>query len=68
MRNIINISLPQELVKRVKEEVRIKNYASTSEFFRHLLRVHELAEELEKSRIEFETGKGKILRSLKDLR
>ena len=68
MRNIINISLPQELVKRVKEEVRIKNYASTSEFFRHLLRVHGLAEELEKARKDFNKGKGwKVLKSLKDL-
>ena len=68
MRNIINISLPQELVKRVKEEVRTKNYASTSEFFRHLLRVHGLAEELEKARKDFNKGKGwKVLKSLKDL-
>ena len=68
MRNIINISLPQELVKRVRKEVKTKNYASTSEFFRHLLRIHELAEELKRSRREFEAGKGKILHSLKDLR
>ena len=68
MRNIINISLPQELTKIVKKEVRVGNYASVSEFFRHLLRTHELTRELEKSRREFEAGKGKILRSLKDLR
>ena len=69
MRNIINISLPQELAKRVKEEVRNKNYASTSEFFRHLLRVHELAEELKKARKDFDKGKNwKVLKSLKDLR
>ncbi|MEK7536824.1 MAG: ribbon-helix-helix domain-containing protein [Patescibacteria group bacterium] len=68
MRNIINISLPQELTKIVKKEVRVGNYASVSEFFRHLLRTHELAQELEKSRREFEAGKGKTLRSLKDLR
>lgn len=68
MRNIINISLPEELTKQVKKEVKIGNYASTSEFFRHLLRTHKLAEELKTSRREFETGKGKVLRSLRDLR
>ena len=68
MRNVINISLPPELTKRVQREVKTGNYASVSEFFRHLLRTHELAKELEKSRREFEAGKGKILRSLKDLR
>ena len=68
MRNVINISLPQELTKAVKKEVKAGNYASVSEFFRYLLRTHKLAEELEKSRREFEAGKGRILRSLKDLR
>ena len=68
MRNIINISLPQELVKRVKEEVKIENYASVSEFFRHLLRTHNLAKELKNERKEFEAGKGRVLRSFKDLR
>ncbi|MEK7121355.1 MAG: ribbon-helix-helix domain-containing protein [Patescibacteria group bacterium] len=68
MRNIINISLPEEMAKAVEREVKKGQFASTSEYFRHLLRTHELAEELEKSRREFEFGKGKILRSLKDLR
>ena len=68
MRNIINISLPQELTKRVREEVKTGDYASISEFFRHLLRIHNLAKELKNRRKEFETGRGKILRSLKDLR
>lgn len=68
MRNIINISLPQELTKRVKEEVKTGNYASVSEFFRHLLRIHNLAKELKNRKKKFETGQGKVLRSLKDLR
>ncbi len=68
MRNIINISLPEELTKQVQKEVKMGNYASTSEFFRHLLRTHKLAEELKISRRDFETGKGKMLRSLRDLR
>lgn len=71
MRNIVNISLPAKMVQQVKQEVKAGNYASTSEFFRHLLRsknTRQLAEELKELRKEFEAGKGRALRSLKDLR
>lgn len=71
MRNIINISLPKEMTKIVKKEVRSGGYATTSEFFRHLLRLwhtRQLATELKAERKLFEQGKGKVLRSLKDLR
>ena len=60
--------MPEELARQVQKEVRMGNYASTSEFFRHLLRIHRLAEELKISRREFEAGKGKVLHSLRDLR
>ena len=71
MRNIINISLPNTMVKIVKKEVKIGGFASTSEFFRHLIRLyntHKLASELKNDRKEFEHGKGIMLKSLKDLR
>ncbi len=72
MRNIINISLPAEMVKIVKREVKKGRYASVSEFFRALLREHEeenkILAELEESQAEIAAGKGKVLRSLKDLR
>ena len=71
MRDIINISLPLPMSKMVKKEVKKGNYASTSEFFRHLLRLwntHQLAQKLINDRKAFETGKGKVLKSLKDLR
>ena len=72
MRNIINISLPAQMAKMVKQEVKKGRYASTSEFFRFLLRDYEeenrILAELEESRREILTGKGKILRSFKDLR
>jgi Arc/MetJ-type ribon-helix-helix transcriptional regulator len=71
MRDIINISLPKSLSNEVKKEVKKGSFASTSEFFRHLLRVwkeESLYRELEKSRKEFSQGKAKKLRSLKDLR
>jgi len=72
MRNIVNISLPVEMVKIVKREVKKGKYASVSEFFRALLREHEeennFLAELEEIDKEFDAGKGKVLHSFKDLR
>ena len=71
MRQVVNISLPKELNKSVEEIVKNKKYATKSEFFRDLLRLwlegkilHDLAE----SRQELSSGRGKSLKSLKDLR
>ena len=56
----------------ILEEKMKKNHFSTkSEFFRNLIRLWmegKLAEELEESRNELRQGKGKLLKSLKDLR
>jgi len=71
MRKVINISLPVELGKIVEEHVKSGRYATKSEFFRHLLRLWtegKLLEELNESRKELALGRGKILKSLKDLR
>ncbi len=68
MRSIINISLPSELNKKVQKEVKTGDYASVSEFFRYLLRTHNLGKELKATKKEFEAGKGKTLSSLGDLR
>lgn len=71
MRNIVNISLPKEMTKDVEEAVKSGNYASKSEFFRDLLRTwkeQKLLNEIMESEREFAQGKGKILRSMKDLR
>ncbi len=71
MRNIITISLPEELDKVVDNAVRRGKFATKSEFFRNLIRLWEegkLAEELKQSEWEFKAGKGKKLRSLADLR
>ena len=71
MRTIINISLPEELNKVVEKEVKKGKFATKSEFFRSLIRLWEegkLAEDLKESRREFRAGKGKLLRSLSDLR
>ena len=70
MRNIINISLPPVLTKKVEDAVRTENFASKSEFFRHLLRewmAGRLAHEFEEGRKEHRAGKTKRLNSMKAL-
>ena len=71
MRNILNISLPPEMAKEIRKEVKIGNFASASEFMRHLVRLwntEKLMRDVERSRAEIAAGKGKVLRSLKYLR
>lgn len=71
MRTVVNISLPEKLAEVVEKTVQKEGYASKSEFFRTLLRAwleNKLAKELEESRKELKAGKGKLLRTLKDLR
>lgn len=72
MRNILNISLSKELSKKVDSLVKRGRYSTKSEFFRDLIRdriaEEDLLVELRKSQEEIRQGKGKILRSLKDLR
>lgn len=70
MRSIINISLPQQMTAAVEEGMKKENFSTKSEFFRALIRLWmqgKLAVELEESRRELRQGKGKLLRSLKDL-
>jgi Arc/MetJ-type ribon-helix-helix transcriptional regulator len=71
MREVINISLPSQMAKTVKTAVKKGSYSSTSEFFRDLLRDWQegkVLAELNKSRVEISSGKGKVLKSLKSLR
>ncbi len=71
MREIINISLPSQMATTVKKAVKEGDYISTSEFFRDLLRDWQegkLLSELNESREEIKAGKGKTLKSLKELR
>ena len=71
MREVINISLPKELNKTVEDIIKKEKYATKSEFFRDLLRMKiegRIVRELSESRKELSAGKGKLLRSLKDLR
>jgi len=71
MRTVVNISLPQQMTAAIEEEMKKENFSTKSEFFRALLRLWmqgKLVVELEESRKELRQGKGKLLRSLKDLR
>lgn len=71
MRQIVSISLPQNLANLVDNTVAVEGYASKSEFFRELLRNWadtRMLFELNKSREEIINGKGKTLKSLRDLR
>ncbi len=72
MRTVINISLPESLAKEVKNEVKEGKFASTSEFFRHILRVwntNRLARSLKKSQDDWKKGKNWTkLNSLRDLK
>lgn len=72
MRNIINLSLPEDLNKVVDRMMKKGQYASKSEFLRELIRdrilEEELLERVELSRCEIREGKGKELQSLADLK
>jgi len=71
MRQILNISLPEETVKMIKLEAKQEGFVSVSEFIRHVIRVYntkKLVRGVRLSEKEFAEGKGKELKSLKDLR
>ena len=71
MRQVVNISLPKELNKAVEEIIRNKKYSTKSEFFRDLLRMWiegKILRDLAESKQELDSGRGKLLKSLKELR
>ncbi len=71
MRAIVNISLPEQMAALVEMAVASGKYSTKSEFFRSLVRdwsEKKIAMELQESRDEIKRGKGRLLKSLKDLR
>lgn len=71
MRQIINLSLPKAMADTVDDIVKEGNYATRSEFFRDLLRMWmegRILKQLAESRRELTASRGKVLKSLKDLR
>jgi Arc/MetJ-type ribon-helix-helix transcriptional regulator len=70
MRTTLNISMPPKLFAKVESVVSEHNYSSVSEFIRDAIRAWEeeqLYQSVLQSEKEFAQGKGKRLRSLKDL-
>ena len=72
MRTVINISLPEALAEEVKNEVKEGKFASTSEYFRHVLRwwnTEKLARDIKKADKDWKNGKKNWveLNSLRDL-
>ena len=70
MRKTLNISIPPALKREVDREVKAGKYASVSEFFRDALRAwkeDQLYQSVMQSRKEIAEGKGKVLKSLRDL-
>ena len=70
MRNIITISVPPSVKRTVNSIMKENKYASVSELFRDAVRSLEdstLVKNITESEMEFALGKGKTLRSLKDL-
>ena len=72
MREVINISLSKDLSRAVDALVKKGRYSTKSEFVRDMIRAkieeEEIWRDVQKSEAEFRTAKGKLLRSLKDLR
>lgn len=71
MRTVVNISLPAQMGIAVEEAVDSGQFASKSEFFRSLLRLwleNRMVSDIKESEREFAAGRGRKLRSLKDLR
>ncbi|KKQ21521.1 MAG: hypothetical protein A3G45_01875 [Candidatus Staskawiczbacteria bacterium RIFCSPLOWO2_12_FULL_37_15] len=72
MRSIINISLSKELARELEKAVKRGKYSSKSEFLRVLIREKieedDLVRRVGISQKEIAQGKGRVLRSLKDLR
>jgi len=70
MRTTLNISMSPKLFRRVESVVSENNYSSISEFIRDAIRAWEddqLYQSVLQSEKEFAQGKGKRLRSLRDL-
>ncbi len=70
MRSIVTLSLPEEMVREIKREVKRGKFASMSEYFRHVWREQrqaQLARELRKEAKEYDRGLAKKLHSHRDL-
>ena len=63
--------MPEKMAIDVKKEIKEGKYASVSEFFRDAFRAwkeNQFYNDIMESEKEFAQGKGRVLKSLKDLR
>ncbi|HEY4500193.1 MAG TPA: ribbon-helix-helix domain-containing protein [Candidatus Paceibacterota bacterium] len=70
MRQILNISLPLEMVREIKSEMKRQKFSSVSEFVRAAIRAyyHEIGwRRLQKSEKDFAEGKYTRANSVRDL-
>jgi len=70
MRQILNISLPIEMVQEIKREVKKQKFSSVSEFIRATIRAynHEIGwRRIQRSEKDFAEGRYHELKSFKDL-
>jgi len=71
MREVINISLPPAMVKEVRKAVKNGKYASTSEFFRELVRTwlagEMVMQDIFQAEKEYKAGKFAKINSPRDL-
>lgn len=70
VRTIINISMPKDMARDIKREVKAGGFSSVSEFIRAAIRVYrreQLVLEVGKAEREFAEGKAIKLKSLADL-
>jgi len=71
MRTVMNVSLPEQMAKDIEAAVKEGNFASKSEFFRHIIRLwntKQLGERFREQKKTFNKKGGTKLKSLKDLR
>jgi len=72
MREVINISVTKDLNRAIDNLVKKGKYSTKSEFLRSVIRdkvaEDDMLRRLEISKKEILAGKGKVLKSLKDLR
>jgi len=70
MRKVTNISIPEGMDQKINKAVEEHNFASKSEFFRHLFRKwqeDQVLRGVEESRKEIKDGKGKVLEDVNEL-
>ncbi len=71
MRQTMSISLPKDLLDEVEKGVKEGGFSTKSEYIRQLVRdrkQEKFMQIIKKNRQDFKAGKGKILKSLKDLK